>query len=168
MTINDIKETTTAPFEVDDIKLNKLFSFFLHSAPTIESNLALTIDENRLSNNWNYFVSKFTNGTIKIYSDSYPSEKFIQKFEEYGLSDNSPINRKSKAIVCKRKNSKETDYQCILRHIRNSLAHCNIYLSNIGNRKYILFEDFNTKGNITARILVSQTDLTILKKEITK
>ena len=34
------------------------------------------------------------------------------------------------------------------------------------NRKFILFEDFNTRGNITARILLSQTDLTKLKKEI--
>ena len=74
MTISDIKETN-CPFEIDDIKLTRLFSFFLHSAPTIDSNLASRIDEDRLLSNWNNFVSQFANERISLYSDSYPSEK---------------------------------------------------------------------------------------------
>ena len=50
----------------------------------------------------------------------------------------------------------------------NSIAHCNLYLSNAGNRKYILFEDYNKSGNITARVLLSQADLSLLKREIMK
>ncbi|RGM17772.1 hypothetical protein DXC23_10980, partial [Eubacterium sp. OM08-24] len=168
MTINNIKENKIAPFEIDDIKLTRLFSFFLHSAPTIDSNLASRIDDDRLLSNWNNFVSRFTNGRISLYSDSYSSEKLIQQFERHGLSDESAVSRRLKAIVCKRKNKTETDYQCVLRHLRNSIAHGNLYLSNAGNRKYILFEDYNKRGNITARILLSQADLSLLKQEIVK
>ena len=166
MTISDIKENKIAPFEIDDIKLTRLFSFFLHSAPTIDSNLASRIDEDRLLSNWNNFVSQFANERISLYSDSYPSEK--QQFKKHGLSDEATVRRRLKNIVCKRKNKAETDYQCVLRHLRNSIAHCNLYLSNAGNRKYILFEDYNKSVNITARILLSQADLSLLKREIMK
>jgi len=166
MTISDIKENKIAPFDIDDIKLTRLFSFFLHLAPTIDSNLASRIDEDRLLKNWNNFVSQFTNGRISLYSYSY--KKLIQQFEKHGLSDESTVSRRLKAIVCKRKDKEETDSQCVLRHLRNSIAHCNLYLSNAGNRKYILFEDYNKKGNITARILLSQADLSLLKREIMK
>lgn len=166
MTISDIKENKIAPFEIDDIKLTRLFSFFLHSAPTIDSTLASRIDEDRLLKNWNNFVSQFANGRISLYSYSY--KKFIQQFEKHGLSDESTVSRRLKVIVCNRKNNVEKDYQCVLRHLRNSIAHCNLYLSNAGNRKYILFEDYNKKGNITARILLSQADLSLLKREIMK
>ena len=47
--------------------------------------------------------------------------------------------------------------------IRNAIAHGNVYYFNAGNRKFILFEDFNEKSKPTARILFSQTDLKKLK-----
>ena len=62
----------------------------------------------------------------------------------------------------------ETECQCVLRHMRNSIAHGNIYLSDESNRKYILFEDYNRNGNLTARILLSQTYLKKLKQIIMK
>lgn len=168
MTISDIKENKIAPFEIENTKLRRLFSFFLHTAPTIDSNLASKIDEDRLLNNWNNFVSNYANNKISLYSDSYSSEKLIQQFEKHGLSDESKVSRKLNAIVCKRKTKAETDYQCVLRHLRNSIAHCNLYISNSGNRKYILIEDYNKSGNITARMLLSQDFLNKLRKELMK
>ena len=168
MTISDIKKNKIAPFEIDDIKLTRLFSFFLHSAPTIDSNLASKIDEDRLLKNWNDFVSRFTSERILVYSKKYPFEDFMQQFEKCGLSDESTVSRRLKAIVCKRKEKTEKDYQCVLRHLRNSIAHGNLYLSNASNRKYVLFEDYTKNGNITARILLSQADLSLLKREIMK
>lgn len=44
MIIKDIKSNTILPFEIEDIKLVKLFSFYLHSAPAIESKTAAQID----------------------------------------------------------------------------------------------------------------------------
>ena len=103
MTISDIKGNKIAPFEIDDIKLTRLFSFFLHSAPTIDSNLASRIDEDRLLSNWNNFVSQFANERISLYSDSYSSEKLVQQFKKHGLSDEATVSRRLKTIVCKRK-----------------------------------------------------------------
>ena len=168
MTINDIKENKIAPFEIEDTKLRRLFSFFLHTAPTIDSNLASKIDEDRLLNNWNRFVSNYANKKISIYSDSYSSENLIQQFGKHGLSNESKVNRKLNAIVCKKKKQAETEYQCVLRHLRNSIAHCNLYISNSSNRKYILLEDYNKSGNITARMLLSQDFLNKLRKELMK
>ena len=105
---------------------------------------------------------------ISIYSDSYSSENLIQQFEKHGLSNESKVNRKLNAIVCKKKKQAETEYQCVLRHLRNSIAHCNLYISNSSNRKYILLEDYNKNGNITARVLLSQKYLNDLKEELMK
>lgn len=91
------------------------------------------------------------------------------------MSDDNPVNRKTNSVFCKKKCTgkgieSETDYQCILRHMRNSIAHGNVYLSDEGksNRKYILFEDYNRTGTLTARILLAQTHLRNLKQGIMK
>ena len=52
MTISDILQHPVLPFEIEDVKLVKLFSFFLHSAPTIESATAISMDAARLDQNW--------------------------------------------------------------------------------------------------------------------
>ncbi len=43
MLIQELKANKIVPFEVDDIKPFKIFSFFLHLAPTIESTSATKI-----------------------------------------------------------------------------------------------------------------------------
>lgn len=170
--IKDIKANKVLPFEISDEKLMKLFSFFLHSAPTIESQSAAHIDEQRLFKNWLDFKVQIPSNMMMFFASSYSRDKFINSFKKYGIDDESEVNRRTKAFVCKRKESKkgvsEADCHCLLRHIRNSIAHNNVYIANVGNRKYILFEDYNQKGNISARILLSQTDLTRLKREIMK
>lgn len=168
MKIKDIKYNIIHPFEIDDVKLIRLFSFYLHTAPTIESRTATQIDEERASNNWISFIKTLNKDMFKFYAHSYPIERLVDSFKEYGLDDEAEVKRRTRAFVCKKKTSQETDYRCLLRHLRNSIAHNNVYISDVGNRKYILFEDFNKNGNISAKILLSQNDLRILKKEIMK
>lgn len=168
MKISDIKANTILPFDIKEKKLVAIFGFYLHFAPTIESRTAIKLDEQRLTDNWQNFICKFPQDKIKFYSESYPSEKLVNSFVKFGLNDDAEVKRGTKAIVCKRKNREENDSCCLLRHIRNSIAHNHVYVTNVGNRKFILFEDFNKNKNITARILFSQTDLTDLKKEIMK
>ena len=86
--------------------------------------------------------------------------------EEYKLHNEATVNRRSKGFICKRKDNSESDYECVLRYIRNSIAHSNVYMNNAGNRKYIIFEDFNKTGNQSSIMLLSQADLTKLKREI--
>lgn len=166
--IEDILKNRILPFEVESEKLRRLFSFYLHSAPTIESKSAAQIDNDRLKRNWICFRELFPNNTMTFFSSSYANDKFIKSFEKYNIHNDAHINRKIKVSVCKKKDTKESEYQCLLRHLRNSIAHDNVYLLNAGNRKYILFEDYSNKENISARILFSQADLSALKKEIMK
>ena len=168
MKIKDIKDNIIPPFEIDDVKLIRLFSFYLHTAPTIESRSAAQIDEERISNNWINFSNNLNKDTVRFYSSSYQVDRFSDSIKKYGLDDGAEVNRRTRALVCKKKTNQETDYRCLLRHLRNSIAHNNVYISNVSNRKYILFEDFNKNGNISAKILLSQNDLRILKKEIMK
>ena len=51
MKICDIKANQILPFEIEDAKLLRLFSFYLHSAPTVESRTAANVDEQRLLSN---------------------------------------------------------------------------------------------------------------------
>ena len=163
MQISNIRANRIIPFEIDDKKLTRLFSFFLHSAPTIDSATAACIESSRLNRNWNAFISEIPNNNFAIIASNCTIERYIEK---YKLNDNATINRRSKGFVCKRKDKNEKDYECILRHIRNAIAHSNVYMNNAGNRKYIIFEDFNKSKNQSSIMLISQADLSKLKKTI--
>ncbi len=160
MLISDIKESRIVPFEIEDQKLVKLFSFYLHRAPTIDSNSALFIEEKELEEKWGDFLGTFSLDQFTFISAQCQIEKYLSP---YNLSDESVVSRKQKGFVCKKKASSEPDFQCFLRHIRNAIAHSNVFLFNTSRRKYILFEDYNSTKKMSARILVSQTDLSKLK-----
>ena len=163
MTIDDILQNQILPFETDDEKLKKIFSFFLHSAPTIDSSTAANIPVDRLAENWNTYICDFSPNTYAVIA---PNCVFKNHLGKYNLDNSNTINRKTKGFVCKRKTNSETEYESVFRHIRNSIAHSNVYMINAGNRQFILLEDFNKSKNQSARILLSQTDLQRLKATI--
>lgn len=165
MTISDLLRCKTIPFEISDEKTERLFSFFLHSAPTIDSRTAMKIDSSRLFNNWKDFIESSKLKPATVYAESY--RDLTISCEKNGLGVDAEVSRKAKGFICIRK-GKEADYECVLRHIRNSIAHNNVHYCNAGNRKFVLFEDYNKKGKFTARLLFSQTLLTRLKKELTR
>lgn len=165
MTIARLLTYKIIPFEISDEKMKKLFSFFLHSAPTIESRTAMQIDSNRLFNNWGKFIETSRLEPFRIYAESY--RDLENACEKEGLGVNTEISKRTKGVICIRK-GKENDYECVLRHIRNSIAHNNVCYCNAGNRKFVVFEDYNRNDKLTARILFSQSVLSTLKKEITK
>lgn len=160
MTISELEEHKILPFDTDDTKIIKLFSFFLHAAPTIDSKSAAKIDEHRLNRNWTEYIQQWDNKQYRFLSHSASIDRSIKL---YGLDPESEIKRRTKGFVCKRKTKDESDCQCFLRHIRNSIAHGSVYMKNGGNRKYILFKD--SKGAV---ILLSQSDLSLLKRVIMK
>lgn len=166
MNISEMKLRQVAPFETNDQKITKLLSFYLHYAPTIESKTASNIDENKLKSNWIKFLENVKFSSFKIYNSNYnlTEEVFIKN----KIGNQQTLNRKQISIVCKRKEKNEEDYQCVLRHIRNSIAHNSVYIVHAGNRKYVLFEDYNKNKKITARMLLSQSILSKLKNEIVR
>lgn len=166
MTISDLLAHKVLPFEIDDDKLQKLFSYFLHSAPTIDSETAVQIDEARLARNWGSYISTFDANRYRFLKPNCAIESY---FEDYGISSTSEIKRKTHGFICKLRDATEPEYACFLRHIRNAIAHSHVYVMNAGNRKFVLFEDFNDRTkNQTSRILLSQTDLKRLKNEIVR
>lgn len=163
MQISDIKTNNIIPFEIDDIKLKKLFSFFLHICTTIDSNTAASIELERLERNWERFISEFSKDNYLFLAPNCSIERYMEK---YKLHNETNVNKRSKGFICKRKDYAESNYKCVLRHIRNSIAHSNVYMNNAGNRKYLIFEDFNKSKNKSSIMLLSQADLTKLKREI--
>lgn len=67
MIIKDIKSNRILPFEIEDVKLVKLFSFYLHSAPTIESKTAAQIDSQRLLKNWLNFKTRYPSNVLTFF-----------------------------------------------------------------------------------------------------
>ena len=161
-----MRNNQVPPLEIEDDTIRKLLSFYLHYAPTIESKTATEVSDERLQRNWNDFFTDAHFTSFKIYSEGKILTEKI--FTDNALGDAQKLSRKVLSIVCKRKNKDEKDYECVLRHIRNSIAHNNVYIVNTGNRKFVLFEDYNKNGNITSRMLLSQTILSKLKKIIVK
>jgi hypothetical protein len=160
--ISDILSNHITPFETEDMKLKSLFSFFLHLAPTISSSSAGDVPKAGLAQAWDSFIreAKIKDESFRFYSSGSIGDKQLAR---YSLSNSSPVSRQSKRFVCSKKHANECEMRCLLRHLRNSIAHSNVYLLN-NNRKYILFDDFNVKQNCSARILFSQSDLSVLKK----
>ena len=159
MKFSEIKENNILPFEVEDRELQLLFSFFLHKAPTIDSYLALKSNKN--SQKWNDFIRDWKKEYYKFYS-KFPSDN---KLEQYKLTE------KDRAFVCvkkDKKDKKESDYECFVRHLRNAIAHGYVFMKKQKNRIFVLLEDYNKNGNHTAIILVSKSDLKKLKKEMEK
>ncbi|MCC8107092.1 MAG: hypothetical protein LIO99_14020 [Clostridiales bacterium] len=117
-----------------------------------------------LQERWDSFITVFDNGVnpCKLYAPNH--QKLTDDYDKKGLGNSCTLSRRFKGYVCKRENAKETDYACVLRHLRNAIAHMNVFMVNMGNRKFILFEDFNLRGFPTARLLFTQSDLNKLKK----
>ena len=162
MKFGEIKKNSIPPFEVEDRELQLLFSFFLHKAPTIDSYLALKSNKN--SQKWNDFIRDWKKEYYKFYS-KFPSDN---KLEQYKLTEKDTIGNKDRAFVCVKKDKKESDYECFVRHLRNAIAHGYVFMKKQKNRIFLLFEDYNKNGNHTAIILVSKSDLKKLKKEMEK
>ena len=164
MKIGELLTNRIVPFEIEDEKVKKLFSFFLHLAPSIDSSSAGGTPKCGMSQAWALFKQKIflVSKDYHMYSPGILDDTQLRK---YSLFDTDDVNRKSKRILCCYKNQETDELICLLRHIRNSIAHSNVFLVDKG-RKYILFDDYNSNRNHTARILFSQTDLEHLRKSL--
>lgn len=156
------------PFDNGTDELKKLFSYFLYNAPNIESKHSPKISREfhdiilqTMLENRHFKYENFCNFNAKIDSE-------LKK----GHLEGSEICLKCKRFVCKRKkpsNSKhlESDLECLLRHIRNAIAHGKVYCLHGGNKIHIVFEDENTTKKVSARIVCIKADLEHWKRILT-
>ena len=152
------------PFEIDNKEIQKLFSYFLYSAPEIES-----VHSNHISkgNNTLLFEALFS-GRHYTYRKICSSNTVIDNELKKVHLEGDKICVKCKRFVIKRKKTNkgeqpEADLVCFLRHIRNSIAHGRVYYLNEKGRIHIVFEDRNEK-NVSARIVCVKADLEHWKK----
>lgn len=82
-------------------------------------------------------------------------------WKKYDLS-NDVLDFEQSRFTCK-KLKNESNLQCLLRHIRNSLAHGYVYIwKKRNNRNYVFFVDYDStrkRNRISAKIMVSTTIL---------
>ena len=160
-----INDYLIIPFEEGPKEINRILTYFLYSAPCIESLHAKNIPKEKHDDifekmicNRHFKYKNFCNFNSKI-------EKELLK----GFLQNEDICIKCKRFVCKRKRpvknkENETDLECFLRHIRNAIAHGRVYYVHGGNRVHIMFEDKNTTDKISARIVCIKADLEYWEK----
>jgi len=160
-----IREYLFAPFECDDPKICDLLAYFLHKAPDIESAHSDKIDRSIHES---------------IYRSLIDGRHFYyEKITFYGASISVALKKcgmegdifcvKCKRLVCRKKSKEESNLDCLLRHIRNSIAHGYVYYVGDKKTKHIVFDDYNKRHNLSARIICVQSDLenwkTILNKQ---
>lgn len=95
MTISDILQHPVLPFEIEDVKLVKLFSFFLHSAPTIESATAISMEAARLDQNWMSFITSYPKESWLVIA---PNCTFGAYMIKAGLDGNAVVSRRKKGF----------------------------------------------------------------------
>ena len=163
---DNLEKMKIAPFEDNYEKKSdmiKLFSFFLHFAPDIDSAHSRKISQDKHKEIWNEMMES----RHFKYGDFCVANKRIEDALAPAHLDGEMLCLKCKRYVCKRKKTingvQETDLDCFLRHIRNAIAHGRVYYLHKGNRVHILFEDMNNK-KISARILCIKADLAHWKK----
>ena len=153
------------PFDNLHEDMRILFSYFLYKAPNICSvhSTEIPIESNSI-----IFEQMMDNRHFK-YCFFCNSNAKIQKELERGHIWGKELCLKCKRYVCKRarreKNQPaESELNCFLRHIRNSIAHGRVYYLYSKSGVHIMFEDFNDSGNLSARIICSKSDLENWKK----
>ena len=148
------------PFEEGTADTRKLFAYFLYSAPNIESTHSKVISKDQHS----IIFDRMMDSRHYKYRKFCSSNTIIEKELAKGYLNEDLICLKCKRFVCKRKQTtkgkpSESDLECFLRHIRNSIAHGRVYYLHGGNKIHIVFEDENSSGNLSARIVCIKADL---------
>ncbi len=149
------------PFDGENTKLWEYFNYFLYKAPNIESDASINILKELHEEVFNQLIE-----VAKIESYSIPNynarnEKALRSQNLFG----NELCLKCKRMIIKRKkhDSKsvaETNMECLLRHIRNSIAHSRVYVAKDNNCSKIIFEDAaQRKGPANTRIVCVQNDL---------
>lgn len=166
MTKKNYKEVLTTPFETDIRDFFNIAKYFMYYGPNINSIQSIKRIKGRQATK--VFKQMISSVNMK---EHY---KVLQNnsdaiWEMYDLSGEILDFETSRMIFYK--NSNETYLNALLRHIRNSLAHGNLYVWKKKKGNFIFMVDYDDKKKrITAKIMISETILNqwkaILESEV--
>lgn len=155
------KENAIVPTECEIGDLKQLLSYFQFRAPNIDAVQSPMLEPSYHKDT----LYKITNGRddFRFCNQNSETEDELSKLALNGKQLCSWCKR----FLCKRMTHKakrdpsrtETDLECLLRHLRNSIAHGHVFAIPGGNYIRVLLEDVNDKGKTTARIICCQSDL---------
>lgn len=153
------------PFEDGTEETRKLFSYFLHKAPNIESAHSIQIPSIKHTE----VFERMLEGRHFKYRKFCWANAVIENELCKGFLEGNLLCLKCKRFVCKKKQTvkgidPETDLVCFLRHIRNAIAHGRVFFFHARNRIHIVFEDENSPGKLSARIVCIKADLVYWKR----
>ena len=163
------KEHAENPRTCEVGELKKLFGYYQYKAPNTSSYQCDNLDSL-------YHDEVYHEMTKSWKPDNYIIIPFNKSFNEYSSKlalAGDEVCSYCKRFLCKRaktkNNNKESDFNCVMRHIRNSIAHGRVFVINGGNSIKVLFEDYDTRNKtISARIVCNQSDLRKWKELINK
>ena len=137
------KEYRIKPFDKEYKKINDYFSFFLYDVEYWVNAQYI------LPEKWNEeYINILNQLNIENYNEY--SENSQGKYKDMDLNEDELCFECQR--ICISLKSKEDSLSSLCRHIRNSIAHGQVYLHNNLN---ILFQDLDDKKHITARIIIS-------------
>lgn len=151
-------------------ELRKLFGFFQYESPNTSSYICNYLPQELHSELLKRMLACWKEESYLFISHNQPIDNY---FASIHLLDDE-LCCCCKRFVCKRKQKdkntgyKETDFECLLRHMRNAIAHARVFVIHKGNYISLLLEDRNEKGNVSARIICNQADLKKWKNLIKK
>lgn len=129
-----------------------LVRFFMYETPG--RNCSETLQMELSPEKQDQIVKKML-GELKEY-------RFLQRIQKSSWQ-NMALDEDELCFQCPRMlceiNENESEFTCILRHLRNSFAHCNLYVKKTKNQTYILLEDFKGAKRCTARIVLTNAIL---------
>lgn len=147
----DYHEHLATPFETGIKNFPLVAKYFMYYAPNIDSAQSNGKILGERANLLMAAMLKQTEMTKKV--------KILKKIQPKswnfcGLDDNS-LDFENACMVMD-KFSTETDFQALMRHLRNALAHGYIYTWKKKQEAYIFLIDFDSKKNKpTAKIMIS-------------
>lgn len=140
----------------------ELFAFYQLKAPTINSFQKGDLPERK----YGTVLYKMLKGW-ESYEFINPQSRMCKRLNKYNMLNSQSIKCAKMRFIAKRKNTKENDFCCLLRHLRNSIAHGRVFLEKVGGSEYLLFDD--TMGDkCSARIIITMRELEKWKSIIEK
>lgn len=163
------KENAVNPQTCDIGELRQLFGFFQYKAPNTSSFQCDKLDESYHKDLFAEMTKSWKEENYKIIAHSVTYDSESVNFALFG----SDLCSYCKRYLCKRLKSKnghrETDFDCLIRHIRNSIAHGRVFVIHGGNSIKVMFEDYDAHNNvISGRIVCNQSDLKKWRTAINK
>lgn len=153
------------PMEIENEELRQVFSFFLYRAPFIPSCHSMIVEKVD-SDKEEEILKKLlinTNNEVEFRTNK---KSFLNKIESMQLHNSSVCLRCKRGVCIFRRESDFSKLRCLIRHIRNSIAHGYVYYEYDNRIHRIMFEDYDRNKNISARIVCVKSDLLELRKMI--